>query len=201
MLLVQRLRDFLCSESVYIEYRDEGTSARTDQRPSFQEMIADAKANRYGFDAILVWKFSRFARNFEDATVYKSLLRKKCGIGVISFKEPIEDSPIGRLLENIIGAIDEFYSANLAEDCMRGMRENARRGFFNGGNLPIGYQRKMITYGEATKTILAIDEQYAPVVKRIYQLLDDFPVSTLRMGAQFCKLAFDRCLILRLPIR
>ena len=55
------------------------------------------------------------------------------GIQVISINEPVEDTPSGRLLEGIIEVIDEFYSANLSQDVLRGMRENAGRGFCNGG--------------------------------------------------------------------
>jgi hypothetical protein len=42
---------------------------------------------------------------------------------------PLEDTPAGRLLEGIIEVIDEFYSANLSQDVLRGMKENAGRGF------------------------------------------------------------------------
>ena len=155
------------------EYIEEGVSARSDRRPIFQEMIADAKTNRYGFEAIIVWKFSRFARNFDDSVTYKTLLRRKCSVDIISIREPVDDSSTGRLLERIIEAIDEFYSANLAEDCLRGMRENARGGFFNGGNVPLGYQRKAVSYGSAVKTTLEVDEQYQPLVVRIFQLCLD----------------------------
>ena len=53
-------------------YRDDGISGRSaDKRPSFNDMIATAKQKPSPFSAILVWKFSRFARNQEEAIVYK----------------------------------------------------------------------------------------------------------------------------------
>src|SRR4051812_8113874 len=61
-------------------YRDEGFSAKSDARPEFQRMIADAK--RHQFDRVYVWKWDRFARNREDAVVYKGLLRR-AGIDLI----------------------------------------------------------------------------------------------------------------------
>lgn len=79
---------------VVAEYREEGESARTANRPAFREMIATAKRKEGPFDAILVWKLSRFARNREDSIIYKSLLRKR-GISVISINEQVDESPAG----------------------------------------------------------------------------------------------------------
>mgnify|MGYP001134041314 FL=1 len=54
-------------------YQDNGISGRTaEKRPAFQEMISLAKSPEHPYDLILVWKFSRFARNQEESIVYKS---------------------------------------------------------------------------------------------------------------------------------
>src|SRR5688500_14257443 len=67
-------------------YRDEGISAKTAlDRPSFQRMIVDAKSTPKPFERIYVWKLDRFARNREDAVVYKSLLRR-AEVALISVK-------------------------------------------------------------------------------------------------------------------
>lgn len=97
-----------------------------------------AKTKNPPFEAVLVWKLNRFARNRADSIIYKTLLRNK-GIDVISINEPVDGSPTGRLLEGVIESIDEFYSANLGQDIKRGLRENARRGFFNGSRPPLWF--------------------------------------------------------------
>lgn len=108
---------------------DGGISGRqTAHRDEFKRMIAMAKTSPRPFDGILVWKFSRFARNREDSVVYKSMLRKKYGIDVISVSEPIAAGKMGIINEAIIEAMDEFYSLNLSEEVRRGMSEKARRG-------------------------------------------------------------------------
>ena len=94
------------------EFVDEAESGRTIHRPVFQEMIRLARPGPAPFDAILVYKLSRFARNREDSIIYKSLLRKQ-GIQLISINEPLEDTPTGQMMEGIIEVLDEFYSANL----------------------------------------------------------------------------------------
>ncbi|MBA7562160.1 hypothetical protein ES708_03809 [subsurface metagenome] len=104
--------------AVVKEYIDEAESGRSIDRPGFKQMIVAARQKTTPFEAILVWKLSRFARNREDSIIYKSLLRKQ-GIQVISINEPVEDTPSGRLLEGIIEVIDEFYSANLAQDVIK----------------------------------------------------------------------------------
>ncbi len=149
------------------EFIDEAESGRTTQRPAFREMIALARLKSPPFGAILVWKLSRFARSREDSILYKSLLRRH-GIQVISINEPVEDSPVGRLLEGVIESIDEFYSANLGQDVLRGMRENAAQGFFNGSRPPYGYARIQVQQGKALKTKLEPDAGAAPIVKRIF---------------------------------
>ncbi|MCR4718053.1 MAG: recombinase family protein [Firmicutes bacterium] len=108
---------------------DEGISGRkTKNRPAFNEMIGLAKHKPKPFDVILVWKFSRFARNREDSIVYKSMLRKEHNVDVVSVSEDIGNDKLSILIEAIIEAMDEFYSINLAEEVKRGMTEKAKRG-------------------------------------------------------------------------
>lgn len=126
---------------VVVEFVDEAQSGRTTHRPVFQDMIRQARLKPPTFQAILVWKLSRFARSREDSIIYKSLLRRH-GIQVISISEPLENNPSGRMLEGIIEVMDEFYSANLAQEVTRGMREAVSRGFWVGSHTPYGYRAK-----------------------------------------------------------
>ena len=154
--------------TIYKEYIDEAESALSANRPAFQEMIATAKKKNPPFEIILIWKFSRFARNREDAVIYKSLLRKN-GVSVISMNEQVGDTPSGKLLEGIIEVIDEFYSLNLAQDTIRGLRENASRGFKN-GSLPFGYKAKEVMDGNNKRTKLEPDENAEHIIKRIFKM-------------------------------
>ena len=105
-------------------FLDEGISGKhTGKRQAFQQMIGLAKTKPKPFDAVLLWKFSRFARNREDSIVYKSMLRRQLGIEVISISEPLTDDKTSILMEAIIEAMDEYYSINLAEEVKRGMTE------------------------------------------------------------------------------
>ena len=154
---------------VVAEFIDEAESARSANRPAFKDMIAAAKNRVKPFDSILVWKLSRFARNREDSVIYKSLLKRR-EISVVSMNEHVDESPAGSLLEGIIEVIDEFYSANLSQDTIRGMKENAARGFRNGGTPPFGYRCSLESHGNARQSKLIPDEREAPIVRRVFDL-------------------------------
>lgn len=109
-------------------YIDRAYSARTDKRPEFQRMIKDSAKRK--FDVVIVWKLDRFARNRFDSAKYKAALKKN-DVKVISATEPISDDPVGILVEGMLEANAEYYSANLAENVNRGMEENALKGIFN----------------------------------------------------------------------
>ena len=129
-------------------YEEKGISGRkADRRPEFMlGMISTAKSNPSPFDVILVWKFSRFARNHGGGfIVYKSLLRRKCNVEVISVSEPLVEGPFGSLIERIIEWMDEYYSIRLSGEVFRGMSEKAMKGGYQ-ARPPLGY--KIITKGE-----------------------------------------------------
>ncbi len=150
---------FLPDEHIFTENGISGKHA--DKRPEFQKMIAFAKSKEHPFDIILVWKFSRFARNQEESIVYKSLLKKN-NVDVVSVSEPLADGPFGTLIERIIEWMDEYYSIRLSGEVMRGMTEKALRGGYQ-AQTPYGYISNNDT------GIPEIAENEAMVVKKIYK--------------------------------
>ena len=110
-------------------FQDDGISGKdTKHRPAFNQMIALAKSEEHPIDTILVWKFSRFARNQEESIVIKNLLRK-IKVDVRSISEPVDpDSAFGSLIERIIEWMDEYYLINLSGEVKRGMLEKVSRG-------------------------------------------------------------------------
>ena len=167
---LRALRDYAKANgySVAREYVDEAESGRVGDRPQFREMIEEGSKPNAPFEVILVWKFSRFTRKREHAVAFKSMLRRK-GIRVVSITEHADDSPTGKLMEAIIESVDEFYSENLAQDVVRGMRESASRGFFLAPIAPFGYTRVKISDGAKERPTLEVDPAVAPVVKEIFE--------------------------------
>ena len=113
----------LPSEYIFVE--EDGRSGRkSSNRYAFQNMIATAKTKPKPFDVVVLWKFSRFARNQEESIVYKSML-KKDNVDVISVSEPLIEGPFGSLIERIIEWMDEYYSIRLSGEVLRGLKEKA----------------------------------------------------------------------------
>jgi DNA invertase Pin-like site-specific DNA recombinase len=130
---LEKIRDYARREGIVILqdhiYIDAGISGKkAEKRPEFMRMIAAAKEKDCPFTSLLVWKFSRFARNQEESIFYKSVLRSKCGVDVVSVSEPLVAGHFGSLIERIIEWMDEFYSIRLSEEVKRSMEVNARRG-------------------------------------------------------------------------
>jgi len=167
---LKHLREYAAKNGHKIikEFVDEAETGRTTARPAFKEMISLAKRSEKVFDAILVWKYSRFARSREDSIVYKALLRKK-GIQVISINEPFDDTPTGRLLEAIIESLDEFYSDNLGEEIVRGLRESASRGFYLHCRPPYGYCKYKVKDGNKDRPRLEVEPHRAQIVESIFR--------------------------------
>ncbi len=143
-------------------FQDDGISGKdAKHRPAFNEMIALAKSDEHPFDTILVWKFSRFARNQEESIVFKNLLRKS-NVDVRSISEPVDpDSAFGSLIERIIEWMDEYYLINLSTEVKRGMLER-----FSQGKIvsiaPFGY--------DVVNSDYVPSPTEAPIIRRIFEM-------------------------------
>ena len=162
---IKALKNYALKNKLYLPenfiFIDEGISGRSvGKRENFKKMIALAKTKPKPFDVILVWKYSRFARNREDSVVYKSMLRKQYGIDVVSISESIGDDKMSVLFEAMIEAMDEYYSINLAEEVKRGMTEKAKRGGVLSA-APFGYK---VENGK-----FEIIEQEADIIRDVFQ--------------------------------
>ena len=80
-------------------YIDRAISAKTDNRPEFQQMIKDS--DKKLFDIVLVWKLDRFARNRYDSARYKTQLKKN-GVKLMFATEIISEGPEGIILESVL---------------------------------------------------------------------------------------------------
>lgn len=159
--------DYAKQHNIYVSeehiYRDDGISGtKADKRTAFQKMIVDAQKKPRPFDVILVYDFSRFARNKEESVMYKALLRKKCGIDVISITQPLTKAKESVLLESLYEGMDEYYVLNLSENVKRGKQEKATRGEYQGAPA-FGY-----IYDKNTEMIYP-DENEKNIVKFIFQ--------------------------------
>jgi DNA invertase Pin-like site-specific DNA recombinase len=105
------------------EYVDTGVSGAKDSRPELNRLLAEAHRRR--FDAVVVWRFDRFARSVSH------LLRaletfKALGIEFVSLSEQVDTStPTGKMVFTVLGAVAELERSLIAERVRAGLR-NAR---------------------------------------------------------------------------
>lgn len=144
-------------------YIDEARSATTDNRERFQDMISDAAKGE--FQAVVVHKLDRFARNRYDSAVYRHAL-KQHGVRVISVLEPLDDSPESAMMEAVLEGMAEYYSRNLSREVRKGKKEAALLGRFVGGPVPFGYS---VTKDHR----YAVNEEEALVIRQMFSMLEN----------------------------
>ncbi len=110
----------------YKEYCDEGISGTKDSRPALNELMNDARKRR--FDAVLVWRFDRFARSTQH--LINALEEfKNLGIDFVSYQENIDtSSPLGSAIFTIISAVAQLEKDIIAERVKAGLRKAVENG-------------------------------------------------------------------------
>jgi DNA invertase Pin-like site-specific DNA recombinase len=108
------------------EYVDVGVSGAKDSRPELNRLLAEA--HRRKFDALVVWKFDRFARSVSH------LLRaletfQALGIEFVSLTEGVDTStPTGKMIFTVLGAVAELERSLIQERVKAGLRNAKAKG-------------------------------------------------------------------------
>lgn len=123
-------------------YRDEASPGSTVVgREGFLQMIDDFTAHgRLAQAGIVIWKFSRFARDIDDAQYFKTMLRR-AGYAIHSLSENIPPGIDGRLFEAVVDWHNAKFLADLSQDVKRGLRHNVNQYGAVGGVPPRGFRR------------------------------------------------------------
>ncbi len=157
---------------VAVDYVEAGASATDDRRPVFQQMIAEATGKPSPFEAVIVHSLSRFFRDSLEFGLYERKLNKSGG-KLISITQQTSDDSAGEMARKIFSVFDEYQSKENGKHTLRAMKENARRGFFNGSRPPFGYrvqETEALGNRGKRKKHLAIDAGEAATVQRVFDL-------------------------------
>jgi DNA invertase Pin-like site-specific DNA recombinase len=110
---------------IYREYSDE-CSGTKDKRPALDELMSDARKRK--FDAVLCWRFDRFARSTKHLITALEEFRH-LRIDFISYQENIDtSSPLGKAVFTIISAIAELERNIIVERVKAGIRRAKEKG-------------------------------------------------------------------------
>ncbi len=140
---------------------DAAYSGSTMNRPGIQKLKRMIEAGEV--KVVLIFKLERLSRNIDEWGPFRAFLEQH-GCKLVSATEDIsEEEPEGRLKNNIMMSVNDFDRRNIAKKTRIKMREQARRGFWNGGVVPYGY-----TYDKNTQNLQPHPTE-GPIVLRIYQ--------------------------------
>src|SRR5262245_22359637 len=108
------------------EYVDEGFSGSRERRPALDRLMADAR--RRSFDAVVVFRFDRFARSVSHLARALDEFRA-LGIEFVSLHEAVDTStPMGRAMFHIAGAFAEIEREIIRERVKAGQANTKRLG-------------------------------------------------------------------------
>jgi DNA invertase Pin-like site-specific DNA recombinase len=137
-------------------------SARTTDRPQFQEMLTYCREHRGKVTHVVFADLSRLARNIEDQASTLATF-KQLDITPVSCDERIEDSAAGRMAVNMLGVVNQFYSDSLSERIRYRMAAGVQEGRWL-WLAPIGYLN-----GTNGTSGLQVDPQRAPLVRQAFE--------------------------------
>lgn len=125
------------------EYLDLGESGAKDSRPQLNRMMDQARKRK--FDAIVVWRFDRFARSTKHLLMALEEFRS-LGIQFISYQENIDtSSPLGQALFTIVSAVAQLERDLIRERVTAGIRHARACG------KQLGRPRRSVTREEVLK--------------------------------------------------
>lgn len=150
-------------------YCEEGESAKTVNRTKLKEMMQYCTLNKNHVDAILIYRIDRLSRETSDYLQLKSFFGS-LGIRVISASENIEDSPVGRFIENVLAGSAQFDNEVRAERSKNGMVDAVKDGRWV-WKAPFGYKNVKV---EGRKNIAPIDDRRTlELLEESWRLIDN----------------------------
>lgn len=152
-------------------FRDRAQSGSTTVgRDQFLAMIEYLENPANTEAGVILWSYSRFARNYDDAQFYLATLRR-AGREVISVTDDIPEGLDGRLMESLVAWQNAKFLETLSRDVKRGLAYTAQeyRGWI-GGPAPLGYKLvpKQVDAGR-TISQLVPDPVSVPLVRDAFQ--------------------------------
>ena len=161
------LREFVYQHrlSVYDTYIDDGWSGTSFDRPAFQRMIADIEAKKVNM--VITKDLSRLGRDYILTGHYMERYFPEHRVRYISLLDGI-DTGVDSTANDITpfrAIMNDMYAKDISKKIKSVKRDKQRKGQFIGGKPVYGYKMH-----PTEKNKIVIDEEVAPVVRRIFAL-------------------------------
>ena len=147
-----------------VEMKRESHSAKdTGQRPIFNELIKDIRAEK--FNGILTWAPDRLSRNAGDLGAIVDLMDQKLLLGIRTHGQHFANSPNEKFLLMILGSTAKLENDHRGENVKRGLRTRVEMGLWP-GVAPLGYLNQ---YMMDKKCQVIVDTVRAPIIKQMFE--------------------------------
>ena len=156
-----------CCGEHYETFEDLGYSGKNLKRPGFEKMIKKVRSGQ--IHKILVYKLDRISRNISDfANLLCELQQHNCEFQSVS-ENFDTTTPIGRAMIYICMIFAQMERENTSQRVHDNYYYRTELGFWGGGPAPYGYKLAKIKHKGKYHTVLEIDEETAPVVRKMYK--------------------------------
>ena len=161
------LREFVQQHrlNVYDTYIDDGWSGTSFDRPAFQRMVADIEAKKVNM--VITKDLSRLGRDYIMTGHYMERYFPEHRVRYISLLDGI-DTGVDSTANDITpfrAIMNDMYAKDISKKIKSVKRDKQRKGQFIGGKPVYGYKMH-----PTEKNKIVIDEEVAPVVRRIFAL-------------------------------
>ena len=148
-------------------FTEKGESAKTADRTELKALLDYVSKYSKNLEAAIIYKIDRLARNTLDHAQLK-LFFNKFGIKLVSATENLEDTPVGRLIENQLAGFAQFDNEIRAERCKIGMMAAVKAGRYV-WKAPIGYKN---TGGKGTSNLVLDTPKTVKLVRKTWEYID-----------------------------
>lgn len=146
------------------EYIDDGYSGLSFDRPDFKRMIADIEAGK--INCVITKDLSRLGRNYLESGAYIEIFFPEHGVRYIALNDGVDSQNSGNMdITPFKNLLNELYSKDISKKIKSAKKARFQQGKFAACAAPYGYQKD-----PQDKNHLVIDENIAPVVRRIFGL-------------------------------
>ena len=154
------------------EFADEGYSRDTLVRPGLDNLRDLASQSE--LDRLYVQCPDRLGSGAKLILLVEEFQHQ--GVEVVFLRGSVDETPEGKLMLHVQGAIAEYERTKIAERTRRGKLYWARQGAMVGGHAPFGY--RFICRTETESAHLEVDENKASIVRQMFRWLVDEGLST-----------------------
>ena len=146
---------------------ERGESAKTTDRTELKKMLEYIALHHKDFDAVVVYKVDRLARNAYDHATLKLYFNKN-GIKLLSASESLEDTPVGRWVETMLAGTAQLDNEVRTERSTNGMSQAVKNGRYVWG-APLGY---LNSGGRGTSNLIPDAPEVVRLVRKCWEYID-----------------------------